>query len=85
MHFFERLRVKLELTALYSIDYEEFITACHAAFTKFDEQYPALPEIGIRGVLRTLPVDISSQNLLPQDMKHITPLQCMGDGNCLYR
>jgi len=35
--------------------------------------------------LQSLPVDRYSKTLLPHAWKHVTPLQCYGDRNCLYR
>ena len=36
-------------------------------------------------LLQNLPTDVNSTKLLPTGWKHLTPLECYGDGNCLYR
>ena len=85
IHFFESLRLKLEKTA--QDDYQRFTMACHNARTSFEQKYPVLPEMESTKVndLQALPVDNQAKQLLPKGWKHVTPLQCRGDGNCLYR
>lgn len=51
----------------------------------FKQKYPQLPYMADAGILEQLPIDARSTQLLPSEWRHVTPLTCYGDGNCLYR
>lgn len=85
LHFFASWRVQLENAAMDPAQYQSFMSVCHNVYALFAKKYPTIPEMELVDVLQNLPVDMYSKQLLPQGWKHVTPLQCLGDGNCLYR
>ena len=85
MQFFESQREKLEEAARGTEGYGRLSSSCANAQRLIDQKYPELPQMNTVSTLQSLPVDRYSKTLLPPEWKHVTPLQCIGDGNCLYR
>ena len=49
------------------------------------QKFPEIPHLDGIHVLHQMPNHSLSASLLPKEWKHLTPLYCYGDGNCLYR
>ena len=82
MFFFESLREMLEKS---SQVYERLFLSCVDVRSLIEQTYPELPQMESTSALQSLPVDMHAKTLLPEQWKHVTPLKCEGDGNCLYR
>ena len=60
--------------------------ACKLTQSLIDDVYPSVTTSSTRlQQLQTVPVHLYSKSILPQGWKHVQPLICYGDGNCLYR
>ena len=80
---FESMRQTLEAAA--KIGVEELYSACLKVKGMIEDNGFRLPVLESYESLSHLPTDEISKKLLPAEWKHVTPLQCLGDGNCLYR
>ena len=57
---------------------------CEETQALINASYPTIPHASI-AELQPLPEHKYSKTLLPHEWRMLTPLQCFGDGNCLYR
>ena len=57
---------------------------CEETQASINTNYPTIPYVSV-AELQPLLEDKYSKTLLPQERRMLTPLQCFGDGNCLYR
>ena len=81
--FFQSLRKNLEEAA--TEGYTQFQKSCLLASQRIKEQYSDVPFLQDCSALRSVRRDKYSIRFLPKPLSHITPLQCYGDGNCLFR
>ena len=81
--FFTNLLKCMEKAA--SQGYSSLLACCQEKQLLFKQKYPQLPHMADANVLQELPKDSRSAKLLPFEWRHVTPLMCYGDGNCLYR
>ena len=65
--------------------YDNLLACCREKQLLFKQKYSQLPYMADANVLQQLPTDARSAKLLPTEWRHVTPLMCCGDGNCLYR
>ena len=59
--------------------------ACKEQQISIEQMYPDIPRLESTSSLHRVPIHALSESLLPNEWKHLTPLYCYGDGNCLYR
>ena len=60
--------------------------ACKLTQSLVDDVYPSITTNSSQlQQLQNVPVHQYSKSILPQGWKHVHPLTCYGDGNCLYR
>ena len=81
--FFQSLRKNLEEAA--TEGYSQFQRSCLLASQRIKEQYSDVPFLQDCSALQSVRRDKYSTRFLPKPLSHITPLQCYGDGNCLFR
>ena len=81
--FFQSMRKTLEEAAVSG--FCELYLACVAVMKSIQNSGFKVPFLESKECLLHLPQDSISKKLLPSDWKHATPIQCYGDGNCLYR
>ena len=67
-----------------STTYDYFLSFCRNVKFLCDQHYPDLHSDHHQHTYR-YEVDADAKLLLPQGWKHMTPVKCYGDGNCLYR
>lgn len=77
------MRESLEAAA--AIEFDELYLACVTAQKAIEDAGFEVPIVQNKEKLVHLQEDAFSKSLLPSDWKDITPIQCYGDGNCLYR
>ena len=68
--------------------YNALLDACKQTQLLIDQSYPSIPAIDINQQqpdLQTISFDKYSKSILPDEWKHMCPITCYGDGNCLYR
>ena len=65
--------------------HETFVSACKGAQTLFEQKYPHVPMVTDVNHLLSLPADYAAMKLLPEKWRQVILLECIGDGNCLYR
>ena len=84
--FFKKLLTNLAHAA--SGGYDELYRACKEIQARIDKSYPTLPLLNIKqqqSNLEGLSIDHYSKSFLPDSWRHVCPVSCDGDGNCLYR
>lgn len=83
--FFQSLRKNLEEAA--TEGYSHLQTSCLLASQRIKEQFsdPPFLQDYSESVLQSMRRDKYSTRFLPKSLSHIIPLQCYGDGNCLFR
>lgn len=79
-----KLRPQLESVTKEPEPYKSLSEACKRTFAEILSKYPHVPSVKCSQIF-SLPIDQLAKTLLPSEWKHLTPLQCVGDGNCLYR
>ena len=78
----------LTLVHASSDGYHALLDACKECQALIDHLFPSIPVMNIsqyQSHIQTLPTDMYSKSILPEEWKHVCPMTCYGDGNCLYR
>lgn len=73
-----------DLTKASSKGFGNLKMKCEETQASINTSYPTIPHASI-AELQVLPEHKYSKTLLPHEQRMLTPLQCLGDGNCLYR
>ena len=76
------------LKALYEAatkGYESLYASCVNVHDGMHQGYPDIPFLTNANDLVNMRFHAYSKSILPRDSKHLIPLFCNGDGNCLYR
>ena len=84
--FFEEQLLDLQQAS--SKGYNALLDACIQSQLLFEKSFPSIPAMDInqhQSYLNAVPTDEYSKSILPQEWKHVCPIKCYGDGNCLYR
>lgn len=81
--FFQSLLTVLNEAA--SKGYQSLHASCITAHEDTQQLYSEIPFLNNVSSLQSMQRDAYSMALLPQECKHLIPLFCRGDGNCLYR
>lgn len=81
--FFLLMRETLEAAAVNGFD--ELYSVCVMAQKAIEDMDFKVPVMQNKEKLILLQEDAFSKTLLPSDWQHVTPIQCYGDSNCLYR
>ena len=69
-----------------SSGFDSLKQACEVTQSSIDNLYPSIATRSSQfQSLSTVPVHQYSKSILPHGWKHLLPLACYGDGNCLYR
>ncbi len=82
--FFKETLTSLHRTA--NEGYPALQAQCHRVLSAIDTAYPALPAFVSTSVLQLLRQHKLSKTWMPSDLPQtLTPVDCSGDGNCLFR
>ena len=82
--FFFKSQLK-NLAHAASSGYNALLEACRHTQLIIDQSYPSIPHMDTKYNLQTIPTHQYSESILPKEWKHVRPITCYGDGNCLYR
>ena len=83
INFFESTLKSLREAA--TKDYETLYASCVSVYDDMRQVYPDIPFLSNANGLVNMRFHAYSKSLLPCDFKHLIPLFCNADGNCLYR
>ena len=65
--------------------YESLYASCILKHDVMHQKYPDIPFLSSTNELVNMRLHAYSKSVLPHDSKHLIPLFCNGDGNCLYK
>ena len=65
--------------------YETLHASCVTIHDDIHQKYPDIPFLRNANGLLSMRFHAYSKSILPHEFKHLVPIFCNGDGNCLYR
>lgn len=80
------MRKTLEAASINGLNrFDEFYSVCVRTQRAIVDAGYEVPVMQTKEKLIFLKEDAFSKTLLPSNWQNLTPIQCYGDGNCLYR